>query len=216
MFSIIIGLSLALSSIIETSSWAIRSYSIKNNKGLFIARTNIYLYGGRFFLLLFATGLSFLVDTNASARDISLVISASYLVAALVHFVLIKNETKIFLDKRILAFLKLSYVDLNSKNVFHLKLFIFSLISAAFFCCAMIAPYTLETQFPEYRITVSGLSQFINSLGTIILLFTVDPILYNLLDKNKLSASISSYTIGRLIGYLIGSFIAFIPYLLFE
>jgi len=64
--------------------------------------------------------------------------------------------------------------------------------------------------------TLSGVGQLINSFGTLILLFMVDPLLYRLLDKNILSSAIRSYTMGRLFGFFLGGLLVLIPYLIIQ
>lgn len=218
MYAFVITLSatIAVSSIIETSSWDLRSLASRDNKGLFIARTNIYLYGGRFFLIIFSTGLSYLVDTNATAAEISLVIFSSYIIAALAHLLLIYGSASKLIIKSCARLLRLPYKKFSTQHVFNAKIFWFTSLSASFFCLATVAPFTIATQFPEYRMTLSGIGQLINSLGTLILLFMVDPLLFRLLDKNILSSSIRSYTMGRLFGYILGGLLALTPYLIIQ
>ena len=206
----------AVSSTIETSSWNLRSLASRDNKGLFIARTNIYLYGGRFFLLAFSTGLAYLVDMSATAVEISFVIFLSYISAALVHTLLLSGNISNLLVKSCVRLLGLPNENSRLQHVFSAKIFWFTSISAAFFCVAMTAPFIIATQFPEYRMTLSGVGQLINSFGTLILLFMVDPLLYKLLDKNILSSAIRSYTLGRLFGFFLGGLLALIPYLIIK
>ena len=216
MFYIALMVAVAVSSIIETSSWNLRSQASRDNKGLFIARTNIYLYGGRFFLLAFSTGLAYLVDINATVVEISLLIFSSYMSAALAHTLLISGNISNLLVKSGARLLGLPNQKSGPQHVFHAKIFWFTSLSASFFCVAMATPFIIATQFPEYRMTLSGVGQLINSFGTLILLFMVDPLLYRLLDKNILSSAIRSYTMGRLFGFFLGGLLALIPYLIIQ
>ena len=50
---LIAAIGFGMSSLIETTSWTLRAMSNKSNQGLFNAKANIYLYGGRFFALFF-------------------------------------------------------------------------------------------------------------------------------------------------------------------
>jgi predicted anti-sigma-YlaC factor YlaD len=90
------------------------------------------------------------------------------------------------------------------------KLASFTLISALIFSCAMAVPYVSAALFPEYRMTLGALGQIINSLGTILLLFLVDPILYKHMDNNQLKENLHGYYVGRFLGFLLGGSVLFI------
>lgn len=216
MLLIALSMVVAASSIIETSSWDLRSLASRDNKGLFIARTNIYLYGGRFFLLVFSTGLAFLVDTNATAIEISVVIFSSYMSATLAHVLLILRDVRSAFIKNCARFLRLPHEESPFQPVFSPKIFWFTSLSACFFCLATAAPYIIATQFPEYRMTLSVVGQLINSFGTLLLLFIVDPLLYRLLDENLLSQAVRSYTFGRLFGIFLAGLFVLSSYLIIQ
>ena len=59
-----------LSLLVETTSWTLRAMSTKSNQGHFNARANIYLYGGRFFALLFMMILSLIVDHETDLHHV--------------------------------------------------------------------------------------------------------------------------------------------------
>lgn len=69
----------------------------------------------------------------------------------------------------------------------------------------MLSPYVVASLFPAHRMALGAIGQIINSLGTLILLFLVDPILYRLMDNDELSENLQAYSYGRAFGFLIGS-----------
>jgi hypothetical protein len=209
-FSINIGIAL----IIETTSWSVRSLSNINSNGIFIARTNIYLYGGRFFMLFFSAGLGYVVDNGSTAKNILLLISISYMSAGLLHSLLLIHKYNIFISSLVAKFLGLTirkkYQSNNYKNN---TIKINTLLSTVFFTGALMAPFMMASIFPQYRMTMVSLGQIINSIGTLILLFFVDPKLYKLMDEDKLFGSIKFYIQGRCFGFMIASILSFSIYL---
>lgn len=191
---------------VETSSWVIRSFASRVSEeasGRFISRTNIYLYGGRLFSLLFSVCASFMVDKGSSASNITVFVAASIFFAALLHLLLI-FENKI--PFKIAGFLGLPVS--TSREFFKLnniKLFCNTAFSAIFFTFAMALPYAMGSLFSEMRMTISNIGQLINSLGTLLLLFIVDPILYGAMDRKELDKMVASYVFGRFFGFLVGA-----------
>jgi hypothetical protein len=212
IFIALMPLSLTVALLIETTSWSLRGSANTHNKGLFISRTNIYLYSARLFILFYAVGLSFLVDKNAPLTEIIKLILGSYLLAAVFHLFLLHKKIHDVLCKFFLKLLVLneeSIKNTGSKcDVFVNRLFLHTTFSAFVFCCAMVTPYVAASLLPDYRMTLSALGQIVNALGTLALLFFVDPILYKLMDLNVLAESLRAYYVGRIIGFMMGSLIA--------
>jgi cytochrome c biogenesis protein CcdA len=105
---------------------------------------------------------------------------------------------------------KNSRCRLSLRRSFNINLFLNTAISAVIFCSAMVAPYFAASFYPEYRMTLGAVGQIINSFGTIVLLFFVDPILYNLMDQNKLMTCFNSYLMGRFFGFCLGGVVLII------
>lgn len=202
---LIVTLGLAL--VIETTSWSIKAYSKPEFKGIFVAKTNIYLYGARLFLLLYTVGLSYLVDSKMNIYDITFLVSISYLFSALLHGCILNNKFHIKVCE---FFMKIIRIQQHSRRadsnirIFSNSLALKTAASSFFFTISMAAPYISASLFPDFRMTFSAVGQIINSFGTIILLFFVDPVLYKLMDSNNLMESLYGYYVGRIFGFTLG------------
>ena len=208
--------SLSIALLTETTSWLVRSYSKKECNGVFIAKTNIYLYCARIFLLIYTAGLSYLVDNNIELVEILLLVSMSYILASLLHILLLGH----YVQHKICSFIiKILLINNNGvRNINNINyenkvaqknLIANTTISAFFFSLAMAAPYATASLLPDLRMTLGAIGQIINSAGTIILLLLVDPILYKLMDLGVLMENLKGYLIGRILGFMIGGFFLF-------
>lgn len=197
---------LSISLIIETTSWTIRALSTPGSSGIFIARTNIYLYGGRLFALLYIIFMSYLVDKGANTSDILSAMATAYLLTWATHVAFRHSSLlKRLISTTTVTFLRLPVIDgITRKEIVNNALRQSTLIATLFFVAAMSLPYVLAASYPTYRMTFSSLGQIINSFGTLILLFIVDPKLYKLMDEKKLSTQIFEYERGRTLGFGIG------------
>lgn len=204
-FGLIVALGFAL--LIETTSWSIKSYSKQEFKGIFVAKTNIYLYGARLFLLFYTVGLSYLVDTKMQISDLIKLVSISYLLTALLHASILNDKIHVAVCEyfmRIIGIPQLYRRQKSKTKIISIKLVFKTSVSSFVFTLAMAAPYISASLFPELRMTFSAIGQIINSFGTLILLFYVDPTLYRLMDSNKLMEGLYGYFIGRILGFFIG------------
>lgn len=196
--------------LIETTTWILRSYAGPDESGKYIARTNIYLYGGRFFSLFFGLGASFMVDAGISTSSILLVIASAILSASISHLLISRFEWVLF---KIAFLLKLEVKNINKNKIDNNRLKRNSTISTFIFSFGLTIPYIIASRFPDLRMTLSNLGQIINALGTLILLFIVDPILYKEMDSGNLRGSIYSFVKGRTYGLLLGSLLLILIYL---
>lgn len=87
---------LSISLFIETSSWWIRVVATKDNFGYYISRSNIYLYGGRFFSLVFGLFLAFQIENGLSPALISITLAISFLMAFLLQILLLSKKIRRF------------------------------------------------------------------------------------------------------------------------
>ena len=83
----------SISLLVETSAWVLKSMSTKSNHGFFNARAGIYVYGGRFFALLFMTVLSLLVDRGSNLQDVMIFITISVSLAAIIQLLYWNSKT---------------------------------------------------------------------------------------------------------------------------
>jgi hypothetical protein len=206
---IAISVSISASFFIETSSWWIKSLYDNKNIGSVVSRTNIYLYGGRIFALLFTTALSYLVDSGFNIAYISFTISVSFIFSSITHILFLNNS---ILSKKIIIFLaSLSRLDKpsvlkiskNYKITNQIPLFSLTILSAVVFSFGLGIPYLTASMFPEYRMMISNMGQILNVAGTLIILFFVDQKLYLEMDSGNLKGIVHIYSSARSVGFFI-------------
>jgi hypothetical protein len=183
--------------------------STKSNHGFFNARAGIYVYGGRFFALLFMTVLSLLVDKGSNLQDVMIFISISVSLAAIIQLLYWNSSTFFKCVNRVIIFLllkKMPYViPLKTHNKVDNTLFLNSWIATSILVFGVTSPYILACIMPEIRMTIATLGQVINAVGTVILLFKVEPLLYRRMDKNDLHVHVFSYIKGRCFGLMLAA-----------
>jgi len=210
-FLFLATLGFGVSLLVETTSWTLRAMSTKSNQGHFNARANIYLYGGRFFALLFMMILSLIVDHEADLHHVLFFIAMSVSFAAFIQLLYWSSSVFFKSVNYIIIFLllkKMRYVNpiKNHDKVDH-TLFLNSWIATSILIFGVTSPYILASIMPEIRMTIATFGQVINAIGTIILLFKVEPLLYRRMDKNDLHIHVFSYIKGRCFGLLTTSII---------
>lgn len=197
-------LGFSLSLLVETSSWTLRAMSTKSNHGFFNARANIYLYGGRFFALLFMMILSLIVDQEVNFHRVLMFIATSVSSAAIIQWLYWNSSIFFKFVNRIIIFLLLKKIPYTNLIKIHdradHRLFLNSWVATSILVFGVTSPYLLASIYPELRMTISTLGQVINAVGTVILLFKVEPLLYRRMDKNDLHIHVFSYIKGRCFG----------------
>jgi hypothetical protein len=213
-FLFIAALGFSISLLVETSSWALRGMSTESNHGYFNARANIYLYGGRFFALLFMMILSLIVDHKADLHRVLIFIAISSSFAALIQLLYWNSNVFFKSVNRIIIFLllkKMPHVNhLNIHNKVDRTLFLNSWVATSILIFGVTSPYIVASIMPEIRMTIATFGQAINAIGTVILLFKVEPLLYRRMDKNDLHVHVFSYIKGRCFGLIFASSIFWI------
>jgi hypothetical protein len=183
--------------------------STKTNHGFFNARANVYLYGGRFFALLFMMILSLIVDREPDFHHVLIFISISVSLAAIIHLLYWNSSIFFKCVNRIIIFLllkKMLYVNpLKTQNKVDNTLFLNSWIATSILIFGVTSPYILACIMPEIRMTIATFGQVINAVGTVILLFKVEPLLYRRMDKNDLHIHVCSYIKGRCFGLVLAA-----------
>jgi hypothetical protein len=215
-FFILVAIFLSLSLLVETSSWCVRAYAGASNLGAFIARTNIYLYGGRFFAIGTQILIGYLVDLGALPIDTLLIFLFGFALASVVHIVVLAQSTLRLPFEKILLrvlFLKPQVEIKNTTHLLNRRLFLATAIVSTFFSIALMAPLVLAAAFPEYRLTLNNSGSLINFFGMLLLLAYLDPMLYKALDDGTFSEKIESYIWGRITGFVICAFILLIAIL---
>ena len=211
-------LGFGVSLLVETTSWTLRAMSTKSNQGHFNARANIYLYGGRFFALLFMMILSLIVDHEADLHHVLFFISISVSFAAFIQLLYWNSSVFFKSVNYIIIFLllkKMRYVHpIKNQDKIDRKLFLNSWVATSILIFGVTSPYILASIMPEIRMTIATFGQVINAIGTIILLFKVEPLLYRRMDKNDLHIHVFSYIKGRYFGLIFTSSIFWILFFL--
>jgi len=144
---------------------------------------------GRFFILVSAPSLGFLVDSGIETNQIALIgfISFSFISISILFFIkygLNKFELvyKLLNKKNVLTSVLLININYSVIN----KVFLFwVLLSFLFTATGIIVVNMLATIIPEYRAMVVQMSAVITMFGTIIHVFKIDPILSKAADTNK-------------------------------
>jgi hypothetical protein len=197
---------LAVALFIDTTSWWVRSLAGRNELGLFISRSNIYLYGGRFFSLAFVIVISFAIERGLTPKQVALCCFLTFVLSILLHMLC---ATKGFHNSLIMRILTraLFLPHKSDKNVEHIayrfdaKLFYSTIFATVIFSVGSGLPLLLASIFIEYRLSMANIGQLINSFGTIAILFFVDQLLFRSLDSGLIRSDIKTYTYGRICGF---------------
>lgn len=203
--SLLIAFSLAVSFLIETSSWCARSFAGPGNIGCFIARTNIYLYGGRFFAIATQVLIGYLVDSGAVPSDTLSIFLSGFLLTITTHMLILgKRSWRKRLEYLLLRLmcLQVSVLPTVSRAI-NKQLFIATTLVSTFFALALMAPLVLASAFSEYRLTLNNSGSLVNFFGMLLLLAYLDPIMYKALDDGSFGEKIESYIWGRIAGFAI-------------
>lgn len=191
---------LATMHLVETLSWSVRAASFTEGVGHVIARTNILLYGARFFALGFTTFIFFLIESGLDATALFLVLAMCFLGSAIMQALALNKIFVSFFAKLINKNAKLNRLP----RKFYPILFIKTAFANIFFSAAIIIPILLAVSFPAYRMTLANLGPILNAFGTILLIFFVDTKLYAKMDEGTLHEFIFTYICGRSAGLSFG------------
>lgn len=197
----------AIAFLIETSSWLVRAQSGPANVGLYVGRSNIFLYSARMFTLVFTVCLAFAVESGFQTKTILWLLSSTLLLSGVVHLLILLDGPRATLMNMVSATLLLPAAG----NVGHAprlsdmtsRLFAMTLITSVVFCVSLTAPIIGAILLPEYRLSVSYVGQIINFFGTIIMLLYIDQRLFLAIDKGNINDIIMSYVVGRLMSFIV-------------
>jgi hypothetical protein len=205
LFVILASVSLSISFLVETGSWWVRAFAQPKQFGLFISRSNILLYGGRFFALVFSTSISLAIETIATPRSIAITLLISFLVSFLTQIMFFNGSrfTKysVGLILRVLVLSNDRHASIPRVEFKFCKIYIYTTISSLFFGFGISVPLILASVFPEYRLSISNVGQVINAGGMIVLLLFVDQPLFKSMDRDELLTDIRHYSYGRMTAF---------------
>jgi hypothetical protein len=192
-------------SIVETSSWWVKGCCPPGAVGLYVSRSNIYLYFGRFFTLGFNVLLAFSIENGAREREIALTLGAGFFLSAVMHLALLRGG---YATQWLLSGLNRALFLPNWQKVHPLPhglehkpvdgpLFWGTAAATLAFSLGASLPLLLAVAFPDFRMSLSYIGQVVNALGTLALLFLVDQTLFKALDNGTLVTALPSYGLGR-------------------
>jgi hypothetical protein len=215
---LLVVIALMSSLLVETTTWWLRAEATKGSVGLFVSRTNIYLYGGRLFSLIFAAGISFLIEISVSTQILIILFTLSFVFNSLVHvFVLNGGSLTYYILKVFSRFLRLPPPEIrvhHPQTKYFSRITVVTAASSFAFSMGLTLPYILASLVPDYRLSISSLAQIINSFGTLLLLFYVDQVLFSAVDDGTIRTKVIEYSRGRALGFSVASIVLAMTYAL--
>jgi len=197
----------AIAFLIETSSWLLRAQSTPADVGLYVGRSNIYLYSSRMFTLVFTASLAFAIESGQPIHAIFTIIYSTFILSALLHVGLMFDGFRAGAMRLISGALLLpSRGQVGHTAGMHIvstRLFWLTTATSVIFSISLTAPILGAIVLPEFRLSISYVGQIINFFGTIIILLFVDQILFKAIDARQIDEVIMSYVGGRLVGFVV-------------
>ncbi|WP_152542133.1 hypothetical protein [Sphingomonas sp. RIT328] len=187
--------------LVESSSWWIKGACPPGMVGLYVSRSNIYLYFGRFFALAYNALIAFGIENGATARQVSGTLAIGFGAAFLAHLVMLSGGRATRVTMTMLGrILLLPHQQWNvaPAAIPRNKSIVLATATASLcFGLGISLPLLLAVFVPQYRMSLSYVGQTVNALGTILLLFMVDQRLFRSLDEGSLLNDLPSYSLGR-------------------
>lgn len=205
------AIALAISFFIETSSWWVRTSASKENIGLYISRSNIYLYGGRFFTLIFGVLLALQIESGATSPEIAILFSVGFMASFILQTTFLIKELRSFVIRNLCILLALPYdLRINYQKTpissgDQKSLFLATLVATSLFSIGISLPLFIASIFFENRLALSNLGQLINAFGMIVLLFFVDQKIYSAFDRGYLFGMVQIYSVARAVAFFLVS-----------
>ena len=202
-------IAIVCASVVETSSWWIKGCCPTGAIGLYVSRSNIFLYFGRFFTLGFNVLLAYSIERGASERTVALTLGFGFVASAIVHLVVLRGGP---LTQLLLSGFNRTLFLPNAQNIHpvppHLlppsksgPLLWGTTAATLAFSLGASLPLLLAVAIPEYRMSLSYIGQVVNAMGTLALLFLVDQSLFKSLDNGVLLTSLPIYGSGRALAF---------------
>lgn len=202
--------------VVESSSWWIKGACAPGSVGLYVSRSNIYLYFGRFFALAYNALIAFGIENGAPAGNVAMTLAIGFAGTCVAHLVLLRGGTTTHLTVAVLARLLLlphpaPYI--RERTVPGNRSIVASTaIASLCFGMGISLPLLLAVFVPQYRMSLSYVGQTVNALGTIMLLFMVDQRLFRALDHGELNTRLPSYSLGRALAFGISAVLCVLIY----
>jgi hypothetical protein len=202
--------------VVESSSWWIKGACAPGSVGLYISRSNIYLYFGRFFALAYNALIAFGIEKGAPAGHVAITLAIGFTGTCVAHLVLLRGSpmthftvavlARILLLPRPAPYVPAAPVPGNRTIVAS------TAIASLCFGMGISLPLLLAVFVPQYRMSLSYVGQTVNALGTIMLLFMVDQRLFRSLDQGELNQRLPSYNLGRTIAFGLSAVLCLLIY----
>lgn len=195
--------------LVESSSWWIKGSCPPGSIGLYVSRSNIYLYFGRFFTLAFNALMAFSIERGAHGGAVALTLGIGFLLAAFAHLLFLRGGrltdlTLTALNRLLLLPRAQAHADTRSDHRDRARAARITLAtgSATFlFSLGASLPLLLAVLIPSYRMSLSYVGQLVNAGGTLLLLFLVDQTLFKSLDQGTLASDLPDYSRGRMLAF---------------
>lgn len=198
-----------VSFLVESSTWWIRGACTPGFIGLYVSRSNIYQYCGRFFALAFNAFIAFSIENSASASYVTITLAAGFGLTCVAHFVFLTGgaPTRLAISVlgRVLFLPNQILIEDDDKPGRQWAIVLPTAFATSCYCLGMALPLLLAVFVPQYRMSLSYTGQIVNAVGTFMLLFMVDQPMFRSLDNARLHRDLPSYTAGRIIAFGIAS-----------
>lgn len=202
--------------IVESSSWWIKSACTPKTIGLYVSRSNIYLYFGRFFALAYNALIAFGIENGAPAGQVAATLAIGFAGTCVAHVLLLRGDAithlTIAATARILFLPKPGPYVHAARPRMERRIVTATAIASLCFGIGISLPLLLAVFVPQYRMSLSYVGQTVNALGTIMLLFMVDQRLFRSLDEGDLAQTLPSYSIGRALAFGLSAVLCFLIY----
>lgn len=202
--------------VVESSSWWIKSACTPRTIGLYVSRSNIYLYFGRFFALAYNALIAFGIENGAPAEQVAGTLAIGFAATCAAHLLLLRGGRITHLTVAVTARILLLPKPVPHDSAVHprmeRRIITATTIASLCFGIGISLPLLLAVFVPQYRMSLSYVGQTVNALGTIMLLFMVDQRLFRSLDEGDLAQTLPSYSMGRALAFGLSSALCFLIY----
>lgn len=202
--------------LVESSSWWIKGACPPGMVGLYVSRSNIYLYFGRFFALAYNAMIAFGIENGATARQVAGTLALGFGAACGAHLALLTGggATRATMSAlgRILFLPHHAWIVAPAPPARNRAIVLATATASLCFGLGISLPLLLAVFVPEYRMSLSYIGQTVNAMGTILLLFMVDQRLFRSLDEGTLLRDLPSYSLGRAVAFGIAGLVCLLVF----
>jgi hypothetical protein len=218
---LIILLAITLNLTIESYSWLIKAIAVIEKTGQTIAISNMILYSSRIFYFTYTISISFYIDLNrGSINHLILFLIISLILAAFIQFRFFSwGGLAIRLIRKTENFISKAQGNNNSSNfkktaavsskVESISILGWTAFSSFIFTSSLIFPYIMAFHNPNTKLAIVSIGGLGNFIATVPLVYHVDYQLHKYMDMGLLEKYISSYFIGRGIGFILSSILIY-------